>query len=96
MTEDAWNRSRIRTIGMILAGNAMDEVNERGERIADDRLLLLLNASQDGVHFKIPETGERWEPIISTQKLNDDEKIVESVNGLTLEGRSVVILRRIP
>jgi glycogen operon protein len=94
MTESAWKEAKTHTIGMMLLGNAMDEFNEHGERIADDTLLVLLNASADAVHFAIPKLGERWEPLISSQKLKGDETVIESSKGFILEGHSAILLRR--
>ena len=45
MTEDDWQDSENRTIGMLLPGRAADEVDVRGRLVESDTLLLLLNAS---------------------------------------------------
>ena len=36
MTEEEWNSSFVRVLGMLLNGQVMDEYNERGERIKDE------------------------------------------------------------
>ena len=67
MTEEAWNQSKVQTIGMILSGDAMDEFNQEGVRIEDETLLILLNASESNVEFRIPKsTAERWELLFDT------------------------------
>jgi len=92
MTEEAWNTSKIRTIGMLLAGDAMDELNDRGERIADDTFLVLLNGSPEPVLFRLPRLGARWEVLLSTDQT--DKTVIERQEGINLEARSSLVLRR--
>jgi isoamylase len=97
MTQEAWQKAKVHTIGMILAGDAMDEFNDRGERIADDTLLVLLNAHDKSVQFAIPRKESTWEVIYHTygRELSHDEKSAKGGQTLTLEDRSVVLFRRI-
>lgn len=96
MTEEAWTQSHVRTIGMILAGDVIDELNQRGERIADDMLLIILNADSSSIPFVIPKTGQQWETILHTcsRPLDSFEQVINSGEKLDLESRSVVVLRR--
>ena len=96
MTKEAWNKARIRSIGMMLVGDAMDELNEHGERIADDTLLVLLNASHEPTRFSLPKIGSQWQAVISTRKSSEVGETVESADDFKLEGRSAVVLRRMP
>ena len=68
MTDETWNSPDVRCLGVRLNGDAIDEVDERGERIVGDTLLILLNAGEEAVPFSLPETGptERWETLIDT------------------------------
>ena len=68
MTDETWNSPDVRCLGVRLNGDAIDEVNERGERIVGDTLVILLNAGEDAVPFSLPATGptERWEAIVDT------------------------------
>jgi glycogen operon protein len=51
MTEQEWNQEFARCLGVILSGEAVDEVDERGERIRDDNFLLLMNAHHEEIPF---------------------------------------------
>ena len=87
--------AKIHAIGMMLLGDAMDEFNEHGERIADDTFLVLLNASAEAIQFAIPRVNTNWEPLISSQNLG----AINGIKGgdhLNLEGRSGIMLRMIP
>ena len=46
-------------LGMLLSGNAIEEVDERGEPIIGDTLLVLLNAHTDTVPFTLPPLDAR-------------------------------------
>ncbi|NIN50984.1 MAG: hypothetical protein GTN62_12885, partial [Gemmatimonadales bacterium] len=45
LTDDDWRDPDNRVLGMLIPGEATDEVDERGRFIKGDTLLLLLNAS---------------------------------------------------
>ena len=49
-------------------GNAIDEVDERGQPVAGDTLLVLLNAHHDLIEFTLPveDPDERWERLMDT------------------------------
>jgi isoamylase len=54
MTDELWNASHIRFLGVQLSGDAIDEVDVRGRRVVDDTLMLLLNAHSELVPFTLP------------------------------------------
>lgn len=97
MTEQAWNESRIHTIGMILSGEAMDECNQEGLRIADLTFLILLNANKESVLFRLPKVAEKWEVVINThsQRLAENGKTVLGGDQFKLNERSVVVMKRL-
>ena len=97
MTEEEWNDSHVRVIGMLLNGSVMDEYNERGERIKDDVVLLLVNGYWEDVQFCTPgKEGEPdWEVLVDT----DDPEGYEARTYHTgeiynLTGRSMALLRQ--
>ncbi len=68
MTDDMWNSPEVRGLGVRLNGDAIQEVDERGERIAGDTLLLILNAGDRPLSFVLPPTTviERWDTLVDT------------------------------
>src|SRR5438093_3815244 len=54
MTDEKWNADFVLSLGMLLNGNAIEEVDERGEPIVGDTLLVLLNGHHDKVPFTLP------------------------------------------
>ena len=57
MTDETWNSPDVRALGVRLNGDAIQEVNERGERIVGDTLLLMLNAGDEPIAFVLPPTA---------------------------------------
>ena len=47
MMEDEWNNGFTRCLGLRLAGDAIDEIDEKGQPIVGDTFLLLLNAHHE-------------------------------------------------
>ena len=68
MTDEAWNAPFVRSLGVLMVGNALDEVDERGRQVRGDTLLILLNAHHDEVPFALPTItdGTVWVRMIDT------------------------------
>ena len=100
MTDKEWNTNFIRCMGMLLNGKLMNEVNEFGEPIKDDILLLIVNSFWEPVIFKLPEedVNSVWEVMIDTETgIANDENNHVKVQGshLTVYARSLVLLRNV-
>jgi isoamylase len=97
MNDETWRQSKIHSIGLVLNGNALDEYNERGERVADDTLLVLLNADSKPVRFAMPQVAERWEVILQSheKKLPEENRFVSGSGKYELKDRSIVMMRRV-
>jgi len=98
MTDEAWNADFVRSIGMLLSGNAIEEVDERGERITGDTLLVLLNAHTDKVPFTMPplEPDQQWQRLIDTVEQQAAERVYKPGIRYPLQGRSVAVFRLVP
>lgn len=93
MMDEAWNASSVRSLGVLLAGDAMQEVDEYGERIVGDTLLLLMNASSEDTLFILPacRTGLTWEIVLDTFDLNADALALTEVQKYKLKNRSLAV-----
>jgi glycogen operon protein len=95
-----WNDPEARTIGMRLAGEAIDEREAEGGVIADDTLLVLLNAYHDEVPFILPEAGgdsSVWEVLMDTSRPDPPTSTGtpwEVGDEYVLKGRSLALFRR--
>ncbi|MET0741401.1 MAG: glycogen debranching protein GlgX [Candidatus Nanopelagicales bacterium] len=92
----AWNDSDLRTIGVCLAGDAIDTRGRRGQLITDSTMLLLLHAGDAAQEFVLP--GEPWSRDGWRLRLDTSarpavpENPEELGGAVTLEPRSVVLL----
>jgi len=68
MTDRDWSAPHVRHLGVLLAGDAIDEVDERGRHIQGDSLLILLNAALEATTFSLPAApgGESWRLVFDT------------------------------
>src|SRR6476659_1196897 len=55
MDDAAWNAGFVRSLGLMLAGDGIEEMDEHGRPVTGDTLLVLLNAHDDEVPFTLPE-----------------------------------------
>ncbi|HEY3148207.1 MAG TPA: glycogen debranching enzyme GlgX, partial [Dongiaceae bacterium] len=96
MTDDDWNAGYARSLGMRLAGDAMEEKDEKGRQISDDTMLILLNASHEPLSFTLPahKRGVRWELLLDTVSPNNGKQVtLKGGERYDLEPRSLSVLR---
>jgi isoamylase len=99
MTDEEWQQSFARCLGVFLAGEALEEVDERGQPMNDDSFLLLLNAHHEDIPFMLPEfhPGVRWKVEFDTSResgLSSDGTYTAG-QSYPLRGRSVALLREL-
>ncbi|MGH7706776.1 MAG: glycogen debranching protein GlgX [Vulcanimicrobiaceae bacterium] len=89
MTEGDWHDGGRRCIGALLSGDAGDRyLSLLGYREVDDSFLLLFNAHDHGIGFRLPGSGgSRWEMLVDTF-----EPPALAV-GATLEAGSIFLLQ---
>jgi glycogen operon protein len=90
-----WSSPDVRCLGVRLNGDAIDEVDERGERITGDSLALLFNAGDDGVSFVLPVANaeERWETLVDTADPWLPPQRFAAQERYQLRPRSMAVLR---
>ena len=97
MSDEDWEASWVRCIGVLLAGEIRDEIDEKGDQIKDDTLLVLLNSYHESVPFTLPEfMGDvKWQVIVntSTSDLTAGERQVDGKKPLEVASRSAIVLR---
>jgi glycogen operon protein len=95
MTDEAWNAGFVKALMVRLAGDAIEEKDARGRRIVDDTFVLLLNADQDGITFKLPShlPDLIWERILDTAEADWDRASMLRGERYRLRGRALAMLR---
>ncbi len=99
MTDEAWNADFVRSLGVMLAGNAIAETDEHGQPLVDDTLLVLLNAHDDKVPFTLPALADdrhQWLRVLDTFDGQSHERPFKGAARYPLQGRSVALFRMTP
>jgi glycogen operon protein len=96
MTDEEWNQEFARCLGVSLSGQAVDEVDERGQRIQDDNFLLLINAHHEEIPFAMPTppSSSGWVAILDTscQTTQRPDAFYTAGAGYPLQARSLALL----
>jgi glycogen operon protein len=95
MSDDAWNAGFVKCLGVRLAGDLIGDVDERGEPIKGDTLLLLLNAHHEKLPFTLPGTAteHQWQRVFDTADPGAEGKEFAGKQIYPLEGRSLALFR---
>ena len=95
MTDETWSSPDVRCVGVRLNGDAIDEVNERGERIAGDTLVLLLNGGERDMPFVLPATSpnECWGTLLDTADPWQPARRLRTGDRYELRARSMAVLK---
>jgi glycogen operon protein len=96
MADEDWGEGGwMRTLGMVLSGDAPEIRNSAGRRVKDNDYLILLNAHHESVDFKLPKDvrRKRWFIAFDTARPElEPHKERASGAGIKLEGRSLIVL----
>ena len=74
----------------------MDEIDESGERIVGETLLVLINAGEDQVPFKLPNLPEEgdWQLCVNTCECRAPEETYHSSETYHLESHAIAVFIR--
>src|SRR5262249_4172628 len=68
MTDDEWSQGFARCLGAHLSGHGLTERDDYGKPVEDDDLVLLINAHDDVIPFRLPPAwnGSLWHARLDT------------------------------
>jgi isoamylase len=96
MTDEEWNQEFARCLGVTLAGQALEDVDERGQKIRDDNFLLLMNAHHEEIPFTLmtPPSGMGWFVLLDTscQTSRQASAFYGGGDSYPLQARSLALL----
>ncbi len=94
MTPEEWEKDFARCLGVWLHGEGLPETNERGHPLTDASFLVLFNAHDGAIDFKLPEASA-WETQVDTSTPGGDppEDRRSPRGSYPLQGRSLAVLR---
>jgi isoamylase len=102
MVDAQWADPEVRSIGMRVAGEAIDERDAEGSRISDATLLVLINSYHEELVFTLPEAGgaddSQWELFMDTRSAappGPSGKKYPVENTYALAPRALALFRRV-
>jgi glycogen operon protein len=100
MDEQDWGSGFAKSLAVFLNGNAIPTLDPQGNRVVGDSFYLMFNAYGDALPFHLPERpeiGERWVTVLDTaEPLPREGKELAAGSDVRVEGRSLVLLRKVP
>jgi glycogen operon protein len=95
MTQEDWANPSTLTLGMLINGEATDEVDDRGRPVRGDTLLIVMSNSPTDVDFRLPRIEQRgvWAALIDTCRRADEAAQIVRSECIRLGAYSLVLLR---
>jgi isoamylase len=99
MSDEHWNSSYAKSMQIFLNGDGLASKDDRGQMVTDDSFLLMFNAHNEALTFRVPEEGPAgpWVVVLDTTEATmrgDARREVLELGGpRKVEGHSVVVLR---
>ena len=97
MTEADWQSGYTKSMAVFLNGEGIPSPDWRGDRVVDDTFLVLFNAFHEPIDFTLPQQryGKRWIRMLDTADSLAEGDQEDADQKMTVEGRSLVLLRRV-
>jgi glycogen operon protein len=88
---DVWNKS----IALMLNGKTLGVMDEEGDPVVDDSFLILVNASDQGVEYILPEPPDKspWHQVLDTENIEDPFSESSVEDKVIVGGRAVRVYR---
>jgi glycogen operon protein len=99
MSDADWDAGFVKCLGVRLAGDVIGDVDERGEPIIGETVLVLLNAHHEAIPFTLPagKPEQPWERLLDTAAVGNESLARPGGEQYPLQARSLAVLRtRLP
>lgn len=95
MTDSDWHSGAVRCLGVRLDGEMLDEVDEKGQHIVGDTVLMIMNAHHQDIEFVLPkhEPHEYWQPQFDTRAADVKKRWLPQGYRYKLTARSMAVLQ---
>ena len=95
MTDDHWQHSFAKSLGVYLNGKGIHTVHADGSAVVDDSFYVIFNAHHEPLDFKLPpeKYGKQWEAILDTSKEADPKQEFGPEATVTADARSLLVFK---
>ena len=93
MSDEDWDAGFVKCLGVRLAGDHINDENERGEPIVGETLLMLLNGHWEPISFTLPQTSEGhiWDRILDTADPSEHQQDYQGGQQYEVKDRSLAL-----
>jgi glycogen operon protein len=91
MQMDDWNTS-VESLGVLLIGEEIDELDDTGNRIIGNSFLLLFNAGGDGLDFPLPDRLAALDKQVVLDTATPDNEGIQVATSYQLAGHSAAVM----
>jgi isoamylase len=98
VSDESWNTGWMRSLAVMLNGKTMETSDQMGNPVIDDSFLLIVNASHEGVEFKVPAPpdGRPWAQLLDTEHETQPFRTRALGETVIVAGRSLMLFSDCP
>ncbi len=91
VSDEVWNNAGNKSISVVFNGKTLRSMDDEGNQVVDDSFLILVNASDNGVEYVLPEPPNRtpWRQVLDTENIDDPFYETEVHDKVILGSRTV-------
>jgi isoamylase len=95
MSEADWDAGFVKCVGVRLAGDLIEDLDDDGNRIIGETVLMILNAHHEQLPFTLPahQPERHWERLFDTAEPAPEVAFCEGGECYEVQGRSVIAFR---
>jgi isoamylase len=95
MTDGDWERDDAHALGVFLNGQEIPTHDRDGNQVTGGSFLIFFNAHWDPIEFRVAERlGRRWSTELHTDAEIDPARTFSPGESVSVQGRSLLVLRR--
>jgi glycogen operon protein len=90
ISDQVWSEGWSKSIAVMFNGHTLGVMDEDGEQVFDDSFLIVVNASDGGVEYVLPEPPNKspWRQVLDTENVDDPFSKVEVHDKVIVGGRA--------
>jgi isoamylase len=91
VSDQAWCEGWTKSIAVMFNGTTINESDEDGKPVVDESFLIIVNASDQGVEYVLPEAPHKtpWRQVLDTENIDDPFTEVAVEQKVIVGGRAV-------
>lgn len=93
--EEQWAEEFAKSVAVFLNGKGLHAIDSEGHPVEDDSFYIIFNAHHEPISYHLPDEryGAGWELILSTSNAQTDQHNFKPGDHMSIEERSVVLLK---